>query len=97
MFHEVTPKVFMCHLNEAQGLACGYYHRGHSNKPSGAGQEDVPQWARKIFGLFEAGLSQPTNNAQAAAARSERGSVVASLTGQQAPLGAWTKDGPAEL
>ncbi len=81
MFHEVTPKGFMRHLNKAQGLARGYYRRDHSNEPSGAGQEDVPQWASNFCGLFEAVLSQPTNNALAAAAWSERRSVVASLTG----------------
>ncbi len=79
MFHAVTPKVFMRHLNKAQTLAWGYYRCDHSNEPSVAGQEDVPHWASKFFGLFEVGLSQPTNNALAAAARSERRYVCCKL------------------
>jgi hypothetical protein len=47
--------------------------------------------------LFEVVLSQLTSNALAAAAWSERRSVVASLTGCQAPLGTQTGGGPAEL
>lgn len=63
------------------------YDHDHSNEPSGAGQEDVPEWAPRFFEVFQAQENQIPANAQAAAARNERRSIVASLVGVQAPLG----------
>ena len=83
----VSARVLMRHVGRAQILARSLYDRDHSNEPSGAGQEDVPEWARRFFEVFQAQENQIPANAQAAAARSERRSIVASLVGAQAPLG----------
>ncbi len=53
----------------------------------GAEHEDIPPWALQFFRFFESQQNLPSASAQAAEFRSERRSVVASLTGRQAPLG----------
>ncbi len=52
-------------------LARSFYDRDHSNEQSGAAHEDVPEWARHFFQLFQATGNQITNNAVAAATRNE--------------------------
>ena len=94
-FVSVSTQVLMRHLKEAETAAKVFYRRHHSNDQSGASQEDIPEWAEKFFPLFNEAESQSSNNAQAAAARSEQRSVVASLVGRQAPLG--VRNGPTQL
>lgn len=83
----VSARVLMRHVGRAQLLARSIYDRDHSNEQSGAGQEDVPEWARRFFEVFQAQENQIPANVQAAVARNERRSVAASLVGAQAPLG----------
>ena len=83
----VSARVLMRHVGRAQILARSIYDRDHSNEQSGAGQEDIPEWARQFFEVFHAQENHIPANVQAAAARDERRSVVASLVGAQAPLG----------
>jgi hypothetical protein len=73
-----------------------FYDRDHSNEDGGA-QEDIPQWARSCFRLFEAQQSQVSRNARTVAARNERRTTVTSIMGRSAPLGAHGSDRPAQL
>ena len=92
----VSAGVLVRHVGRAQVLARSFYDRDHSNEQSGAAHEDVPEWARLFFQLFQAQENQVTTNALAAASRDERRSVVASLVGRQAPLG-FRGNGHAQL
>ena len=86
-YHPLTISVMQRHLRNAQQAARIVYERDHSNDQSGAAQEVVPSWARTFFTLFVAQQNVETRNAQAARARDERRTTVASITGRQAPLG----------
>jgi hypothetical protein len=86
-FHPLSLSVLMRHFSRAQNFARTFFDRDHSNEQSGAGQEEIPEWVRQFFRVFEAQQNQPTRNMQDAAVRDERRSVVASLAGRQAPLG----------
>ena len=90
MFKEVSPAVLARHFAVAQGQAKEYFDRNHSADQTGAAHEDVPQWASQFFRLFEALQNVVSVSDQAAVDRSERRSVVAELTGRQAPLGSYT-------
>jgi hypothetical protein len=96
-FNPVMPRYFLRQLGTVETRARGYYGRDHSNDATGSQHENIPRWARAFFPYFEAMTNRPTNNARTAAARRERSSVAASLTGRQAPLGARNEDGPAQL
>ena len=68
-----------------------HWNRDHSNDPTGARGEDIPRWASVLFPLFEAEDAVDSH-------RRNNCSVVNSLTGAQAPLGACPPDGSvAEL
>ena len=82
-------------MREAEQVARHFHNQRHSSDQSGSTREDIPGWVGEFFQLFEAASSHPTNSSQADAARSEQRSVVASLTGRQAPLG--IRNGPAQL
>lgn len=94
-FIPVTVNVLLRHLREAEQVARHFHNQRHSSDQSGSTREDIPGWVGEFFQLFEAASSHPTNSSQADAARSEQRSVVASLTGRQAPLG--IRNGPAQL
>ena len=97
-FQPISISVLMRHFSSAQSFAREIFDRDHSNKQSGASQEDIPQWVRHFFRVFEAQQNQVSRNAQDAAVREERRSVIASLVGQQAPLGVGGSNGcPAQL
>ncbi len=87
MFNAISPLVLAHHFSTASNQAKEIYDCHHSNDQSGANHEDVPPWVQQFICLFEAQQNMPSAFAQAAESRSERGSVVAGLTGQQAPLG----------
>ena len=95
-FQPVSADVLLRHMRNAQNTAQTMYHRDHSNEQTGASQEDVPEWVRQFFRLFEDMQNHETRTAQAARVRNERRNVASSLTGRQAPLG-YCGDAPAEL
>ncbi len=97
VYHELSSTVLMRHLSDAESEARAIYDRSHSNNPTGAANEDVPQWAQQFFWLFEAQDSQQSASAIANEVRRERTSVVRSLVGAQAPLGHHQGDGVAQL
>ena len=96
-YHELSATVLMRHLSDAESKARAIYDCSHSNNPTGAANEDVPQWAQQFFWLFEAQDSQQSASAIANEVRRERTSVVRSLVGAQAPLGHRQGDGVALL
>jgi hypothetical protein len=87
----------MRHLADAESEARAIFDRSHSNDPTGAEQEDVPRWAQHFFRLFEAQDSHLSALAIANEVRRERGNVVRSIMGAQAPLGQRQGDGVAHL
>jgi hypothetical protein len=87
----------MRHLGDAESEARAIFDRSHSNDPTGAEQEDVPRWAQHFFRLFEAQDSHLSASAIANEVRRERGNVVRSIVGAQAPLGQRQGDGIAHL
>lgn len=97
VFNQVSPLVLLRHFSAAQNQARALFDRRHSNDQSGADNEDIPPWAQQFFRVFESQQNLPSASAQAAAIRSERRSVVSSLTGRQAPLGNSHGQGPVQL
>ncbi len=98
MFKEVSPAVLAQHFAVAQGQAKEYFDRNHSVDQTGAAHKDVPQQASQFYRLFEALQNVVSVSDQAAVDRSERQSVVAGLTGCQAPLGSYTtRQRPVQL
>ena len=95
-YTQVNVDTLMRHLRTAQEVARSIYTRDHSNDRTGADHEDVPNWARLFFGLFDQ-QSQASRNVQAVAARVQRRAVSSSITGRQAPLGQQDTSRPAEL
>ena len=95
-YTQVSVDTLMRHIRNAQEVARSIYTRDHSNDLTGADHEDVPNWARLFFGLFDQ-QSQASRNVQAVAARVQRRAVSSSLTGRQAPLGQQDTSRPAEL
>jgi hypothetical protein len=96
MFKSVVPSVLSRHFAIAQGQAKEYFDRNHSADQTGAAYEDVPQWARQLFRLFETVHNAQSVSIQAVENRSERRRVVAGLMGRQAPLGSHTGQGPVQ-
>ena len=41
------------HVSAAQALAKSEHDHGHSHDPTGADQEDIPEWAHTFYRLFE--------------------------------------------
>ena len=87
---------FASFLKEAEDLAKSHYYQDHSNEETGAGNENVPNWTRLFFRLFEAQQNQRTSNNRTLAARSRMTSIVRSVVGAQAPLG-YDGNQPASL
>jgi len=75
-FDAASIQVVQRQASVAQSLAKVYYARDHSNDQSGSDQEDVLEWARAYYRLFE-----ELQNANSEATRAERRQVVASLAG----------------
>ena len=95
-YTQVNVDTLMRHIRTAQEVARSIYTRDHSNDRTGADHEDVPNWARLFFGLFDQ-QNQASRNVQAVAARVQRRAVSSSLTGRQATLGQQDTSRPAEL
>ena len=53
MLKPVVASVLSRYFTIAQGQAKEYIDRNHSADQTGAAHEDVPQWARQFFRLFE--------------------------------------------
>ena len=97
MFNAISPLVLARHFSAASNQTREIYDRHHSNNQSGTDHEDLPPWVQQFFRLFEAQQNMPSASAQAAESRSERCSVVAGLTGRQAPLGNHQGQHPIQL
>lgn len=96
-FVRVSVGVFQRHFSRANQLARTIYTRHHSTDTSGAAHEDVPEWARLFFGLFEEQTLQEERNPSAARVRDERRNVASTLVGRQAPLGIRAGNQPVEF
>ena len=97
VYNELSATVLMRHLADAESEARAIFDRSHSNDPTGAEQEDVSRWAQHFFHLFEAQDSHLSALTIANEVRRERGNVVRSIVGAQAPLGQRQRDGVAHL
>jgi len=95
-YTQVSAAVLLRHFRQAETAARTLYNRAHSNDRTGAGHEDIPNWAQEFFRYFEATANQDRPGARSNRIRSERASVAASLTGRQGPLG-YQGSGPATL
>ncbi len=95
-FQPVSTEVLQWHLKRAETLACSFYNLHHS-RLGGEEHEDIPDWAGSFFQYFEALSNHQTPNQRALNVRNERNQVVASIIGQQVPLGATGADGPVHL
>jgi hypothetical protein len=96
-FNSVSNMILMRHFSTAQRQAQELFNQRHSSDQSGAGEEDIPQWARQFFRFFEAMESNPSASAQAAEVATQRRNVVSSVMGRQAPLGHHPGTGPVQL
>jgi hypothetical protein len=96
-FNPVHPMILMRHFGAAQHQAREFFDWQHSSEQSGAGKEEIPAWAWQFFWYFEALESNPTASAQAAEIAINRRNVVASVMGQQAPLGPHQGTDPVQL
>jgi len=97
-FNSVSNLILMRHFSTAQRQARELFNQQHSSDQSGAGEEDVPPWARQFCRFFEAVESNPSASAQAAeVATQRRRNVVSSVMGRQAPLGHHPGTGPVQL
>ena len=83
-FHPISAPILRRYLNAAQTLAHTIYDPDHSNDPTGAAKEDIPQWMWLFIRLFE---SRVSNNACSVADRAEICQVMSMIAGRQAPLG----------
>ena len=97
MFNRVSPLVLLRHFSAALNQARALFDCRHSNDQSGAEHEDIPPWAQQFCCFFESQQNFPSASTQAAEIRSERRSVVSSLTGRQAHLGNSHGQGPVQL
>ena len=61
-FQPVNASTFGHHLTSAQHLAQSYSDRTHSNESTGTQHEDIPDWVRQFFVLFDAQQNQSTSN-----------------------------------
>ncbi len=87
----------MRHFSVAWRQAKDYFNQGHSSKQTGAGEEEIPAWARHFFRFFNTMESNPSASAQAAELATDRRIVVNSIVGRQAPLGPHPGDQPVQL
>ncbi len=87
----------MRHFGVAMHQVKDYFNQGHSSKQSGAGEEEIPAWARQFFRFFNAMESNPSASAQAAELATNRHIVVNSIMGRQAPLGPHQGTQPVQL
>jgi hypothetical protein len=85
------------HFGVALRQARVYYTQQHSSEQTGAGEEEIPAWARRFFRLFEVLDSNPTASAQAAELATNRRVVVNSIMGRQATLGPHQGTHPVQL
>ena len=76
-FIPIVANRFQRHFAAAERLARTVYMRDHSNDQTGAEHEDVPQWARSFFTLFDG----PQRRNQAAQERDQRRQTATSLVG----------------
>ncbi len=82
MFNQISPLVLAGYFSLASIQAREIYDQNHSADQSSAAHEDVPPWAEKFFGLFEAQQNMPVSaSAQAAEISYKRRSVALALTG----------------
>jgi len=58
--------MLMRHFSVAWRQAKDYFNQGHSSKQTGAGEEEIPAWARHFFRFFNTMESNPSASAQAA-------------------------------
>jgi hypothetical protein len=63
------------------------FDHDHSNDPTGARHEDVPEWVHCFYILFEEQQNQDSLGASASRARNDLQEIATSLIGRQAPLG----------
>ncbi len=96
-FNSVSNLILMCHFSIAQRQARELFNQRHSSDQSGAGEKDIPPWARYFFRFFEAMENNPSASAQAAEVATQRRNVVTSVMGRQAPLGHHPETGPVQL
>ena len=96
-FNPVSNMILMRHFSTAQRQARELFNQRHSSDQSGAGEEDIPLWARHFFRFFEAIENNPSASAQAAEVATQRRNVVSSVMGRQAPLGHHPGTGPVQL
>jgi hypothetical protein len=68
------------HFGVAQRQTRTYYTQQHSSE-SGAGEEEIPAWARSFFWLFDLLEINPSASAQAAELATNRRIVVNSIMG----------------
>ena len=95
-FNSVSNLILMRHFSTAQRQARELFNQRHSSDQSGAGEEDIPPWARHFFRFFEAIENNPSASAQAAEVATQRRNVVTSVMGRQAPLGHHPGTGPVQ-
>ena len=69
----------MRHFSAVQRQARELFNQQHSSDQSGAGEEDIPPWARQFFPFFEAMKSNLSALAQAAEVATQRHNVVSRL------------------
>ena len=96
-FNSVSNLILMRHFSTAQRQARELFNQRHSSDQSGAGEEDIPLWARHFFRFFEAIENNPSASAQAAEVATQRRNVVSSVMGRQARLGHHPGTGPVQL
>jgi hypothetical protein len=96
-FTQIRYQLLQRHFGVALRQAKEYYTRNHSSEQSGAGQEEIPAWARSFFRLFDVMESNPSASAQAAEVATNRRIVVNSIMGRQAPLGPHERTRPVQL
>eukprot|EP00577_Skeletonema_sp_RCC1716_P007116 CAMPEP_0113419074 /NCGR_PEP_ID=MMETSP0013_2-20120614/26567_1 /TAXON_ID=2843 ORGANISM="Skeletonema costatum, Strain 1716" /NCGR_SAMPLE_ID=MMETSP0013_2 /ASSEMBLY_ACC=CAM_ASM_000158 /LENGTH=560 /DNA_ID=CAMNT_0000306395 /DNA_START=224 /DNA_END=1906 /DNA_ORIENTATION=+ /assembly_acc=CAM_ASM_000158 len=90
-FRPVRPDALQAKVGQVITAARGIYNQGHSNG-DGADFEDIPEWARIIFPLFD-------GNSLRDAARRDHQAIVRAVGGAQAPLGRvqGNNDAPVQL
>jgi hypothetical protein len=80
-FTPIRHQMLQRHFGVAQRQARTYYTQQHSSEQSGAGEEEIPAWARSFFRLFDVLESNPSASAQAAELATNRRIVVNSIMG----------------
>jgi hypothetical protein len=78
-FNPIRPQMLMRHFGVALRQAKDYFNQGHSSEQTGAGEEEIPAWARHFFRFFNTMESNPSASAQAAELATDRRIVVNSI------------------